>query len=242
MSATRTARERVRAELIIEIKAIAHRHLAASGAAALSLRAVARGLGMVPSALYRYFPSRDDLLTALIVDAYASLGAAAEAGAARAPADDHRARLIACCRAIRAWAREHPSEYGLIHGSAVPGYEAPNDTVVPAGRVPLLVLSIVRDGWLAGQIAVPDATLPADLLDNAAVLAEATGMTDVPPSLLLRAATAYTQLFGAISLELFGHLRGAFAEEEVFFDHSIGLLAGLIGFAGAFEAATADPH
>src|SRR3954454_5777737 len=75
----RTARERVRLELTKEIKDIARRQLAIDGSAGLSLRAVAREVGMVSSAVYRYFPSRDDLLTALIIDAYDAVGAAATA-------------------------------------------------------------------------------------------------------------------------------------------------------------------
>ncbi|MGA4862759.1 TetR/AcrR family transcriptional regulator [Streptomyces lavendulocolor] len=79
MTTVRGARARARDEVTAAIKDEARRQLAAEGAAKLSLRAVARELGMVSSALYRYFPSRDDLLTALIVDAYDALGAAAEA-------------------------------------------------------------------------------------------------------------------------------------------------------------------
>src|SRR5947207_12190330 len=110
-----SVRARVRAEMTEEIKAAARRHLAVDGAA-LSLRAVARELGMVSSAIYRYFSSRDDLLTALIIDAYDDLGAAAERAAARAPAGDVRARWAVVCRAIRAWARAHPHEYALVYG------------------------------------------------------------------------------------------------------------------------------
>src|SRR6202046_3771698 len=92
-SASRTARERARAELTREIKQEARRQLAASGAQGLSLRAVARELGMVSSALYRYFPSRDELLTALIIDAYDALGEAAEAAdSGVVPAADVRGR------------------------------------------------------------------------------------------------------------------------------------------------------
>src|ERR1700749_193782 len=92
-----TARERARAELTREIKEEARRQLAATGAGGLSLRAVAKELGMVSSALYRYYPRRDDLLTALIIDAYNALGAAAEqASGGPGPA---RARLLAACPA-----------------------------------------------------------------------------------------------------------------------------------------------
>src|SRR3954447_22391926 len=128
-----TARERVRAELTGEITDAARRQLAAVGAAALSLRAVPRELGMASSALYRYFPSRDDLLTRLIIDGYDALGAAAEE--ADLPGEAPRTRWLAVCRAVRAWALTHPHEYALLYGSPVPGYTAPPDTVPAAARV-----------------------------------------------------------------------------------------------------------
>src|ERR1700743_3471809 len=133
MSAVRTARERVRAELIREIKDEARRQAATASAGGLSLRAVARELGMASSALYRYFPSRDDLLTALIIDAYDALGEKAEraAGAVR-PRSDTRARWRAPAGTVRAWARAHPHEYALLYGTPVPGYSAPQATVAPA--------------------------------------------------------------------------------------------------------------
>src|ERR1700756_3465061 len=110
-------RARIRAEMIDEIKAVARRHLAAEGAN-LSLRAVARDMGMVSSALYRYFASRDDLLTALILDAYNALGAAVEA--ADAAIKDRlqlRGRWLAAVGAVRDWALANPAEYALIYGS-----------------------------------------------------------------------------------------------------------------------------
>src|SRR3954454_1962832 len=124
MSTARGARARARIEITAAIKDEARRQLAAGGAAALSLRAVARELGLVSSALYRYFPSRDDLLTALIIDAYDSLGAAAEAAAVANGTAGPRSGWRAVCHAIRDWARQNPHEYALIYGSPVPGYQA----------------------------------------------------------------------------------------------------------------------
>ncbi len=159
-SASQTARQRVRAELTREIKQEARRQLASHGAEGLSLRAVARELGMVSSALYRYFPSRDDLLTALIIDAYDALGEAAEAAsaaAASADAADGRGRWRALCAAIRGWALAHPHEYALIYGSPVPGYQAPQATIASAVRVVRAlgdVLAGVEPGAGAGAAAV----------------------------------------------------------------------------------------
>ena len=104
-SAPRTARERARAELTAEIVETARAHLAVEGAAGLSLRAVARDLGMVSSAIYRYFPSRDDLLTRLIIDAYNSLGEAAETAEAEMKRSDLVGRWQAIVHGARGWAR-----------------------------------------------------------------------------------------------------------------------------------------
>ena len=155
-NASQTARQRARAELTREIKEAARRQLAETGAPQLSLRAVARELGLVSSALYRYFPSRDDLLTALIIDAYDSLGEAAEAAAAANGTAGPRSGWRAVCHAVRDWARANPHEYALIYGSPVPGYQAPRDTVGPAARVPLALGQLVRDSW-AIQSASPAA-------------------------------------------------------------------------------------
>lgn len=161
--APRTARERARAELTREIREEARRQLAATGAGGLSLRAVARELGMVSSALYRYYPSRDDLLTALIIDAYDALGEVTER--AVAPAADHaaggdraaggtaRARWVAGCQAIRAWARSNPHQYALIYGSPVPGYRAPEATIGPASRVPLAFAGVLASAAADGELA-----------------------------------------------------------------------------------------
>ena len=104
MTAATSVRARVRAELVDEIKSVARRQLAVEGAAALSLRAVAREVGLVSSAVYRYFPSRNDLLTALIIDAYDAVGLAAETADGRCRRNDIERRWMATCRAVRAWA------------------------------------------------------------------------------------------------------------------------------------------
>src|SRR6478735_6915193 len=156
MSTVRGARERARVEVTAAIKDEARNQLAAEGAAKLSLRAVARELGMASSALYRYFPSRDDLLTALIIDAYDAVGEQAEAADRDARNRTAAARGLAVGEAVRSWALANAHEYALIYGSPVPGYAAPEATIVPASRVPLVFLGLLVDGVATGEIATGD--------------------------------------------------------------------------------------
>jgi AcrR family transcriptional regulator len=222
MTATRTARERARAELTQEIKDEARRQLAEVGAHGLSLRAVARELGMVSSALYRYFPSRDRLLTDLIVDAYNAIGEAAEA-AARGEGGP-RDRWLATWHATRGWARAHPHEYALIYGSPIPGYEAPQDTVAPAARVALALVGVLADADLRdvqGEIA-PELRAQAETL---AKLLE----VSVPAEAVARLIVAWTQLFGAIGFDLFGQYVGSVDPADAFFAYSATRMAEFVG-------------
>jgi len=261
-SASRTARERARAELTREIKQEARRQLAASGAPGLSLRAVARELGMVSSAIYRYFPSRDELLTALIIDAYDALGEAAEAADAEAAgsgtadagtadagtaATSVRGRWLAVCGAIRGWALAHPHEYALIYGSPVPGYQAPQATVASAIRVVRVLGGILADarpgdaGGAAHAPAPPPAEqappepLPSPLAEQAALVAEAIAPA-VPGPVITRALIAWTQLFGMISFELFGQFAGSLEPAGPFAAYAADQMADFIGLPGGGPA------
>ena len=232
MNAGRTARDRARAELTQEIKDAARRQLAVEGAERLSLRAVSRELGMVSSALYRYFPSRDELLTALIIDAYDALGAAAEQ--ATRQGQDPRTNWQAVCRAVRAWAVAHPHEYALIYGSPVAGYSAPPSTIQPAGRVATVLLGLIRQAHEAGILApLDDAPAPSGVLDEQIAGLAASAAPGVPAKVLTRAVIAWTQLFGMISFELFGQLVGSVDPSEPFFDYATAQMADFLGLAPA---------
>jgi AcrR family transcriptional regulator len=231
-NASHTARERARAELTREIKQEARRQLAAVGADGLSLRAVARSLGMVSSALYRYFPSRDDLLTALIIDAYNAVGDAAEHAGASLPAADSRRRWAAVCHAMRAWALANPHEYALLYGSPVPGYRAPEATIGPASRTPLAFVGILRDAAASGNLtAPPEAPIEGDLGGQAAALVAALTEPGVPPAAFVRAVIAWTQLYGMLSFELFGQFVGSFEPADAFFDHAVAAMATFVGLS-----------
>jgi AcrR family transcriptional regulator len=224
MAVTHTARERARAELTLEIKDEARRELAQVGANGLSLRAVARELGMVSSALYRYFPSRDHLLTALIIDAYDAMGHAVQA--AHSPGDDPRRSWQAVWHAARNWARQHPHEYALIYGSPIPGYRAPQDTIAPAGRVALTLVEIVKSAELR---PIPESpALPAVLTEQLTRVA-GTLEAEVPVATLNRLLIAWTQLFGTISFELFGQFVGSVDPTDSFFACTTQQMADFVG-------------
>lgn len=225
MDKARTARQRARDEITAEILVAARARLAASGPTELSLRAVARDVGMVSSAVYRYFASRDELLTALLIAAYDELGAVAEA-ADETITDraDTRARWIATCRATRHWAVAHPHDYALLYGSPVTGYAAPQDTVAPATRVILRLVAIIIDEHRAGTPppAAPPSAPPgfAESVHEAAIaITELAGPGgDLPPELVGRTLMVWSSLFGAISFELWGHLVGSVNDHEAYFD------------------------
>ncbi|TDO43274.1 TetR family transcriptional regulator [Kribbella sp. VKM Ac-2527] len=216
-----------------EIKAVARRRLAMNGVADLSLRGVARDLDIVASALYRYFPSRDALLTALLVDAYQELAEAAADAEAAIPRDDLRGRWLAIGRAVRTWALANPAEYGLLYGNPIPGYAAPQDTVEPASQVILLMVTILRDAATQGTLTpIPRTELPdpvrADLRRLIDQRAE-----DLPPELLDSALTGWSHLFGLVSFEVFGRLNDMITARPDYLDHQMTLIADLAGLPPA---------
>lgn len=233
VNASRTARERVRAELTREITDVARVQLATEGAGGLSLRAVAREMGMVSSAIYRYFPSRDDLLTALIVDGYNAIGETAERADAACPAGDYGGRWLAVCRAIRDWALAHPHEYALVYGSPVPGYQAPQQTIGPAARGAAVFGKIISEAFGTGALQLPGICPPPPETSaaDAAALRESV-LPGVPDEVIAVALGTWTALFGMISFELFGQFENVITDRAAFFGHAMacqGRLAGLPG-------------
>ncbi|OQY28565.1 MAG: hypothetical protein B6243_11930 [Anaerolineaceae bacterium 4572_5.2] len=201
-------RERLRAATIDEIKTIAHQQMAEKGAATLSLRAIAREMGMTSPALYRYFASRDDLVTALIVDAYNSLADAMEAARSDCPPNDYRNCLLAIGLAYRDWALAHSQDYALVFGAPIPGYHAPKAiTEPPAKRSMRVFITILATAAQAGKLhptpayANPPAKLQAQLLAWAKKYS-------LPPlvSVLYLALAGWSRLHGLVELEIFGHI------------------------------------
>jgi AcrR family transcriptional regulator len=233
-------RARVRAELTQEIKDEARRQLAEEGASALSLRAIARQLGMVSSGIYRYFKSRDELLTALIVDAYDALGAVVEAADESCERLDFTGRWRACCQGVREWARQHPHEYALIYGSPVPGYRAPEDTNSPASRATLALVAVIRDAAAAGALRPPFAADMTPVLSKAAATearhVQARGLVGVPDDAIVRSVIAWTHLFGAVSFELFGRYVDIVEDVDSMFEQAVTDMAAFVGIVSTDQA------
>ncbi|HRE02598.1 MAG TPA: TetR/AcrR family transcriptional regulator [Ilumatobacteraceae bacterium] len=212
------------------IKTEARRQLAEVGAPALSLRSIARELGMVSSAVYRYVSSRDELLTLLIVDAYDSIGAAAEHAAGSSRTRSPAKRWLTVCRAVRTWALAHPHEYALVYGSPVPGYAAPVDTISPAIRVSAALIGVIADAHAAGHVGRGGelGRIPRQVRRDADAIAAALG-TDLPDEVVIRALIAWTQLFGLISFELFGQTRNGITDHDALFTVTTTATATLLG-------------
>jgi AcrR family transcriptional regulator len=224
-----TARQRVHQAVRADIVAGARRQLAQTSAASLSLRAVARDLGMAPSAMYRYFVSRDELLTALIVEAYDSMGEVAERAAKSGGTAAKRLRSV--CRAIRRWALEHPHEYALLYGAPVPGYRAPELTTDPASRVTGVLAGIVRDAYQAGDLE-PAKIPPISraMAAQARPVAQAV-MPGIPLPAVARSLLVWGFLYGQISFELFGRMEGIISDPDVLFDFAVTTMLDMLGFS-----------
>jgi len=227
-NASRSARARVREELAKEILDAARGRLAVEGPAGLSLRAVARDLGMVPSALYRYYESRDALLTALIIEAYRGLGERAEAADRSVPPDDLPKRWFATTDAIRDWGLTHPQEWALIFGSPVPGYRAPQETNAVAAAVYASLGRLLRDAWRAGRLHPPPVTIPADLRVDLSSIGE-TVVGEAPDEVAVAAVVALGHLLGAMSLELFGQYNNAIFARDALWQIRMELAARAAG-------------
>lgn len=217
-----------------DIVRIGRGQLAEHGAAALSLRAIARELGVVSSAIYRYVADRDALLTLLVVDGYDELGDAVDAALAD-EAGGSREQFLVLGRAVRAWALAEPATYALLFGSPVPGYAAPAEqTVAPGTRVPAAMLAIAADAYAAGAL-VP--SVEGDVHPTRALGEGLDGIREqfeieLPDAVLTRGVLAWASLFGCISFELFGQYGpDGLGDPAALFEHHLACLAEQLGLA-----------
>ncbi|MBN2146258.1 MAG: TetR/AcrR family transcriptional regulator [Anaerolineales bacterium] len=227
----RTRRERLREQTFAEIKSIAWKQIAEQGAPSLSLRAIAREIGMTAPGLYRYYPSRDALVTALIKEAFDSFTMYLEAARDELPDADHIGRYRAVCLAYFRWAMLNPSRYELIFGSPVPGYQM-TDAAYASSRKGFLVLqNLIEKARSAGRIHPPAGfpPLPPELVSRYEAL-RILGMPGDPVGTHI-ALAAWSTMHGVTSLVLYGYLGGFLADQvEGFVRTQIEHLITLFGF------------
>jgi AcrR family transcriptional regulator len=208
-------REKIRTVTRDEIKALARRQMAESGTSSLSLAGIARAMELTPPALYRYYASRDELITALIVDAYDEMARAIEAGVAAVPAERHGSRLLAGLRGYRAWALANPGDFQLIFGNPIPGYVAPAEVTMPAARRGLAVLlGALQAAHTAGELR----ELPPDAQPAMALPAIPGQLSAVAPAVLAYGISGWARVHGLVMLELFNHIQPIVADTAALFE------------------------
>jgi AcrR family transcriptional regulator len=225
MGIRQESRERIEARIV----ELGRRHLVSEGAAGLSLRAIARDLGMVSSAVYRYVASRDELLTLLLVDAYTELADAVERAAA-ATGGPWRDRLLAMAHAARTWAVDQPASWALLYGSPVPGYHAPRErTIGPGTRVVGALFDAVASGIAASDIPASNIAAGQPLSSDFDRIREEFDFKG-DDSAVLKCFALWAGLVGAISLEVFGQYGAdTLTEPRAAFDAHVRLLVDMLG-------------
>jgi AcrR family transcriptional regulator len=224
MPKRRDSRERIEAQIV----ELGRRHLVEHGAAGLSLRAIARDLGMVSSAVYRYVSSRDELLTLLLIDAYSDLADAVNRARDAMPdmwSDD----VIAIAHAARHWALDQPASWALLYGSPVPGYHAPAErTVGPGTRVIGAMFDAVAAGIATGDIMLSNYAAPQPLSADFERLRQEFGFPGDDP-VIAKCFAIWAGVVGAISLEVFGQYGAdTLSDPRTVFDTQVRLLLSML--------------
>ncbi len=220
-----------RERTLIEIKQIAHQQMAEKGTAAVSLSAIARQMEMSTPALYRYYASRDDLITALIADAYNDLANELEKADGSFPVEEYAQRLWRVLMSYREWALAHPIDFRLIYGNPIPGYHAPEDTTTPPARRGFAVILGILAGALDAGALKPQPEhlqLPEGLLVGLPVMAGQASV-HLQPVIVYIGIQGWTRIHGMLMLELFGHVQTLVSDTGKLYQHEISHLLDSIG-------------
>jgi AcrR family transcriptional regulator len=234
-------RDRLRAATSEEIIQTARRLLVQSGPEAVTLRAIAREMGMTAPGLYRYFDSHEELLRHVCADIFTELGegirqaieaaAAAPAGAADQVTAKLTVKMVAACREFRRWSLSHQAEFGLLFGVPLPGlddgrYDIADECALAfAGTFFTLFLEL----WTRVPFPVPDAAdIDPGLRDQLGRYRDLLG-SDIPVGAVLTFLRCWTVLYGAVAMEVFGHMRFALSDPAPMFEITLGDLAALVG-------------
>lgn len=236
MVQTLNRRDRVRAATTMEIKQTARRILVSEGPDAVSLRAIAREMGMTAPALYRYFGSHEELIKYVIADIFTELTADLQAAIAVAGASggDLTSKVIAAAREFRRWSLNHQREFGMLFGTPLPGVNIEHDEITTecGGKFGNTFFLLILELWHKHPFPVPaDDEIDPGLREQLERYREGLGelAADLPQGLLLTFLRCWVRLYGIVSLEVFGHLGFALDDAEPLFELMLAETAPLLG-------------
>lgn len=219
----RPERNALREETSEEIKAIAREQMSKNGTAGLSLRAIARQMDITAPAIYNYFPRLENLITALIVDAFTDLAVAMESAQIADSSLDITSKIESMLIAYRQWAVDNPVDFQLIYGNPIPGYEAPMEVTGPLARRPFIGLfELYAQALQSRKIEIPDEYLqvPETISSYLVYWRENTGI-DLPDALVCMLMSGWARIHGLVMLELFHHLQPMVGDPEALYEYEI---------------------
>ncbi|MEU6375222.1 TetR/AcrR family transcriptional regulator [Streptomyces sp. NPDC046909] len=224
-------RERLRAETTSEIKKVALALMTAGGPDAITLRAIARDMGMTANAIYGYFPTRDDLVTTLINDVYTALADAVDTAWQTTPSAEPAVRIEAWANAFRTWALVNPQGFRLIYGDPVPGYQAPEGGAAPdaARRVCIGLTALAAAAWPHAGHLYQDSAFDWPDFDPGLLEKVRPAFPDLPPAAVALALRIWGHLHGLVSLEVYGHMGSQTTSPEKLFREELAQLIQALG-------------
>ena len=230
-------RDRVRAATTAEIKQTARQILVSEGPDAVSLRAIAREMGMTAPALYRYFGSHEELVKHVIADIFTELAGDLRGAIATADAEsggDMLAKVLAACWEFRRWSLSHTREFGLIFATPLPGLHVQQDEITAegGGQFGNTFFLLMVELWRKQPFDVPrDDQIEPGLLEQLKRYREGLGelAAGLPFGLLLVFLRCWVRLYGIVSLEVFGHLSFALDDGRPMFELMLSEMAPMVG-------------
>jgi AcrR family transcriptional regulator len=226
-------RERLRAETTSEIKSTALGLMGSGGPDAITLRAIGREMGMTANAVYGYFATRDDLVSALIADVHTALADAVDAAWAASPQDDPAAGIRAWAHAFRGWALANPEGFRLVYGDPVPGYRAPEGGAAPdaARRVCVGIAALAAASPRSAEPPAEDGDFSWDDFDPGLLDKVRPAFPQLPPAGVALALRIWGHLHGLVALEIYGHLRAQTLAPDKLFRTELAQLVRSLGLA-----------
>lgn len=213
-----TRRARRRTATIVEIKRAALDEIETHSPAGLSIRGVARAIGMSPAGLYRYYDGLDALITDLIVDAYSDLADAVTAGTTGP--GSLKTRLAAGMLEYRRWSIAHPSRFLLIFGTPIPGYTAPEGgpTVAAVQRIGAAFFAVGAEAWARSELGTVPIPRPATPEEKAFATTVAKGF---PAAAVSAFISAWGHFHGLVTLEILGQLAWIYPDAASFYEAEV---------------------